>query len=64
MNNPGKYDDLCTMVREASQSEGVILIVINGNKGGGFSVQATLPIIIRIPDMLESLAVQIRKETP
>lgn len=61
MNNPGKYDDLCTMVREASQAEGVILIVINGNKGNGFSVQATARIIPGIPDMLVFTAGEIRK---
>lgn len=64
MNNPGKYDDLCTMVREATQAEGVLLIIINGNKGGGFSVQASPEIIPIIPDMLEFTAGEIRKQTP
>lgn len=59
-DNPGKYDDLCTMVREAAQAEGVILIVINGNKGAGFSVQATAKMVSAIPDMLEYTAVTIR----
>jgi hypothetical protein len=64
MSDPGKYDDLCTVVREATNAEGVILIVINGNKGNGFSVQATARIIPGIPDMLEFTAGEIRKQVP
>lgn len=36
---PGKYDPLCTMVREATRAEAVILGVF-GPEGVGFSVQA------------------------
>lgn len=36
---PGKYDDLCTAARESANAEGCALIVINGAKGHGFSVQ-------------------------
>lgn len=60
MSNPGKYDDLCTMVREASGAEGVLLLIINGDKGNGFSVQATSRIIPGIPDLLEFTANEIR----
>jgi hypothetical protein len=37
---PGKYDDWVTTVREATEAEGVVLIVLNGVHGSGFSVQA------------------------
>ncbi len=40
---PGKYDDLCTYVREQANAEAVILIVLGGNKGSGFSCQAIVP---------------------
>lgn len=36
---PGRYDDLCTYVREQSQAAGAIVIVLGGNRGFGFSVQ-------------------------
>lgn len=36
---PGKYDDLATYVREQTQATGVIVVVIDGNKGPGFSQQ-------------------------
>jgi len=64
---PGKYDDLCTYVRdqvgiaEEGQSGGVIVIVLGGNKGSGFSCQADLKTTLLLPDMLEDVARQMRK---
>lgn len=37
---PGKYDDLATLVRERAEAACVIVTVIGGNKGSGFSIQA------------------------
>jgi hypothetical protein len=37
---PGKYDDLATYVREHAEAEAVVVIVLAGNNGSGFSVQA------------------------
>lgn len=65
---PGKYDDICTMVRQqiglTEESDGgcVVLIVIGGNRGPGFSVQADLESTLLLPDMLEDVARQIRKD--
>jgi hypothetical protein len=58
---PGKYDDLCTEVREKANARGAIVIVIGGERGNGFSCQGDLVTLSRLPDVLESLAVQIRK---
>jgi len=65
---PGKYDDLCTLVRERAGigtelrgEGGVILIVVGGNKGSGFSCQATLDTTLALPDILEDIAKQMRK---
>ena len=60
--NPGIYDDDCTSVRERHQANGVILVVIGGQKGQGFSVQATGDILVRLPAILESIARQIREQ--
>ena len=38
---PGKYDELATHVREASGAACVVVAVIGGKNGSGFSVQAT-----------------------
>lgn len=40
MFGPGVYDDLCTYVREQSGADAVIVLVINGKRGSGFSAQA------------------------
>ena len=37
---PGKYDALATMVREQADADCVVVIVINGRLGSGFSIQA------------------------
>lgn len=62
MNNPGKYDDLCTLARTAAEADGVILIIMNGNKGGGFSVQAPPELLSLIPAMLIYTAEQIQAD--
>ncbi len=61
MNGPGKYDDLCTSVRELADAEGAIVIIINGKLGTGFSVQAELDVIAALPRMLEQMAMEIRR---
>jgi len=64
---PGKYDDVCTHVREQvgiadeGQGGGVIVIVLGGNRGNGFACQADLATTLALPDMLEHIAKQIRE---
>ena len=61
---PGKYDDLATIVRERAgigDQGGVIVIVMGGNKGNGFACQTDLVTMLRMPDMLENIARQIRE---
>ena len=59
---PGKYDDLCTYVREKSNAAGAIVLIIGGDKGQGFSVQVANPLIIaKLPEMLETMAREIRQ---
>lgn len=58
---PGKYDDLCTYVRERTGGA-VLLIVAGGQNGSGFSVQADFQTMLLLPDLLESVAAQIRRD--
>jgi hypothetical protein len=58
---PGKYDDLCTSVREQTGG-GVLLIVMGGKHGNGFSCQADLETTMALPDLLEAVAAQIRAD--
>jgi hypothetical protein len=66
---PGKYDTLCTHVRnevglggaEIIEGGGVVLIVIGGDEGSGFSCQADVETTLRLPDILEDVARKIRE---
>jgi hypothetical protein len=62
MMGPGKYDDECTWVRERTHAEGVLLIVIHGNRGEGFAAQASPEVLVQLPELLEHVAKQIRKD--
>lgn len=60
MNGAGKYDKALTeAVKHAKARQGV-LIIIDGEHGGGFSVQAEKEILQKLPDILENMAKQIR----
>lgn len=58
---PGKYDDLCTLVRERANAEGAAVIIMNGDRGAGFSVQGSLPVLPSLVDVLEHMARQMRE---
>jgi hypothetical protein len=63
---PGKYDDICTMVRDsvgisAETGGGVMVIVMGGNKGNGFSYVGDALGLLAIPDILESVVQQMRE---
>lgn len=59
---PGKYDNICTRVHEDTQAQGVLLIVINGALGSGFSAQLTPEDTGRVPQLLRQVADQIEAE--
>jgi len=51
---PGKYDDECTQARMSTGADAVILLIVGGNRGHGFSVQCVnedlqnfLPMLLR-----------------
>lgn len=63
MHGPGKYDDVCTMVREETNADAAIVIIIGGNRGQGFSMQATDPAYLAVlPDVLDMIAREVRKD--
>jgi hypothetical protein len=64
IKNPGKYDDLCTYVREQSNAAAAVVIIVGGNQGHGFSVQAFADMSSQLPDMLEDIARRMRKAQP
>ena len=56
---PGKYDHVVSQVRQDTHAEGVILIVVNGDLGSGFSCQLPLDLTLRIPTVLRQMAADI-----
>lgn len=63
MIGPGKYDKQCTIVRESTDAEAVIVIVFSGNKGHGFSCQTRgVDIVAQLPDLLRSIAGQMEDD--
>lgn len=60
---PGKYDAACTAAREMTEAVAVVLIVIEGSQGNGFSVQTLEPEFPRVlPGLLEVIADEIRAD--
>jgi hypothetical protein len=65
MMGPGKYDELCTLVRRLAgigDTGAVVVIVIGGDKGHGFSCQGSLTTTVILPPMLRQLADQIERD--
>ena len=60
---PGKYDDLATHAWVASGADAVIVIVLNGDKGSGFSVQTNGTVAPCLPELLRFLADAIEADT-
>jgi len=56
---PGKYDKECTVARESTHAEGVIMIVLNGDRGCGFSAQASPGVLAVMVDLLRNTADQL-----
>lgn len=59
MSAGGKYNDAATAAREATKAEGVLLIVLGGDKGSGFSAQVPPEIAASIPALLRHVASEI-----
>jgi hypothetical protein len=66
MNGPGKYDALCTYISQQTEIDknggAVILVVIGGNRGNGFSVQSSLSLSRDLPLILEEMALKLRND--
>jgi hypothetical protein len=58
---PGKYDDLCTYVREKAEAGGACVMIYEGKEGWGFSMQAPLELLHELPGLLRYIASQIEK---
>jgi len=63
---PGKYDDICTQIREqlgiADTGGGIALMIIGGNRGDGFSIQADLETTFAMPALLLQVAMKMQSD--
>lgn len=64
MIGPGKYDGEATLVRIRTNATAVIIVVVDGNKGSGFSIQAPLEFTRELPQILRGLASDVEKMLP
>ena len=62
MIGEGKYDALCTQVRNKTRARGAMIIVVDGNKGSGFSCQLTVEVMKTLPGILRQMADQIEQD--
>ena len=66
MMGPGKHDNLCSYVRQQlglGADGGVMLIVLHPNRDlTGFACQADYRTTMAMPEILESVAAQIRDD--
>jgi len=63
MNGPGKYDEECTLVRERTGASTVVMIVLGGSRGSGFSVQTIERTLAHdLPRLLRDLAGDIEED--
>lgn len=64
MIEPGKYDDLCQEAwDECGTVDGLVLLaVIGGNKGNGFSIKGEITKILMLPNLLRYMADEIEKQ--
>lgn len=61
---PGKYDPECTRVMQDQQADAVLLIVVNGKKGNGFSLQSIPEWVLKVPELLRDVANDIEQSVP
>jgi hypothetical protein len=58
---PGKYDPECGELLERLKARGVILVVLNGDRGTGMACKLPFGETIRTAQILEAVAAEIRK---
>lgn len=62
MHGPGKYDPECTFARAICGAKGLVLLVHDGSKGHGFSVQLPIEALVALPDTLREVAAQVEAD--
>jgi len=58
----GLYGDVASVVLMETQADGVIMIILNGRRGSGFSVAIAEELILDVPEALRRLADDIDRD--
>ena len=62
-DEPGKYDYLCVDALEKTNAECAVLMIFNGQRGNGFSVNSrSMDIVYTLPERLRYMADQIEND--
>lgn len=59
---PGKYDAEATALRRQTKADGVVIVILNGNRGSGCSVQLPQPGGRDLARVLRQLADEFDKD--
>lgn len=60
---PGRYDNECQTIHETSKADVVMLLIVNGDKGSGFSLSSKeYKFIKEMPAMLRYMAEKIEAD--
>lgn len=59
---PGKYDDYCQEILMKTKARGVILIVVGGRRGDGFSAQLTKSDAIAVTKAFSEISEVMKKD--
>lgn len=62
MRGPGKYDAVATVALEMTSADCVLVAVLGGVRGSGFSVQGDPALLAHLPRILRDVADQIEKD--
>ncbi len=62
MLGPGKYDAICTLVREQEKAMGAVVIIFNGERGSGFSAQVPKEAMPALVHALKAVAAQMEED--
>lgn len=59
----GKYDIHCSRILSEEDADAVVVMVINGHKGNGFSVNSADPVLaLHLPAILREMADSIEQD--
>jgi hypothetical protein len=50
---PGKYDDYAEHIAQEQDAAGVVLLVIEGNRGNGLSLRLTQELAAHLPEIMD-----------